>query len=85
EALCGVFAQVLGLERVGVDDDFFALGGHSLLAIQLVNVIREVIGVEVRIADVFDTPTVAGLAHRIEQGRPSRPALRPMRRGQEDS
>jgi hypothetical protein len=85
EALCAAFAQVLRLERVGVDDDFFALGGHSLLAIELTNVIREVTGREVRIADVFNAPTPAGLACRLEEQRPSRPALRAMRRGQEES
>ncbi|MEU4167249.1 amino acid adenylation domain-containing protein [Streptomyces sp. NPDC026665] len=62
EKLCSLFSELLGLERVGIDDDFFALGGHSLLATRLINRARAEMGIEIPIRKIFDLPTVAAFA-----------------------
>ncbi|HEX2202006.1 MAG TPA: amino acid adenylation domain-containing protein [Longimicrobium sp.] len=66
-ALCGMWAELLRVERVGVEDNFFDLGGHSLLATVLVSRIREQMQLEVPLHRVFQTPTVAGLAGVVEE------------------
>ncbi|MBL7256050.1 non-ribosomal peptide synthetase [Paractinoplanes lichenicola] len=77
--LAQLFAEVLDVERVGVDDSFFDLGGHSLLATRLISRARAAMGVEIPIRKIFDLPTVAALAAWAgESAAPRRPSLRKM-------
>ncbi|MFE7115549.1 amino acid adenylation domain-containing protein, partial [Streptomyces sp. NPDC057654] len=75
EILCGLFAEVLGVSRVTVDDSFFDLGGHSLAAIRLAGRIRSTFDAEMSVRRLFETPTVAGLAEAIGTGGGARTAL----------
>ncbi|MBT2530519.1 hypothetical protein J7E91_35555, partial [Streptomyces sp. ISL-99] len=79
ETLCGIFAELLGVAPVSIDDSFFQLGGHSLLVTRLISRVRTALGAELPVRTVFEKPTVAGLAEEIGTARRARPSLRRMR------
>jgi nonribosomal peptide synthetase DhbF len=77
QALARLWAEVLGVPRVGRDDEFYRLGGHSLLATQLVNRVRTAMNVELPVRDLFETSTLADLAKRVSVLKTgNRPVLR---------
>ena len=67
EQIAAIIGELLGLERLGVNDNFFLLGGNSLLATQVIARVRESFDIEVTLLNVFDHPTVAGIAAVVEQ------------------
>jgi hypothetical protein len=67
EVLAGIWAQVLGLARIGVHDNFFELGGHSLLATQVIARVRDACQLDLPLRRLFETPTIAELAVAIVQ------------------
>ncbi|GER90174.1 hypothetical protein KDW_43360 [Dictyobacter vulcani] len=69
EVLCSVWAEIIGVDQVGIFDNFFEIGGHSLLATQVVSRIRTLFEVEVPLYAFFESPTIAGVAERIERER----------------
>ncbi|GAA1601456.1 hypothetical protein GCM10009679_01370 [Saccharothrix algeriensis] len=74
--LAALFAEVLGLPQVGVHDSFFALGGHSMASMRLIGRIRSALGAQLAVRDVFDAPTVAELAARLDDAADTdRPVL----------
>jgi surfactin family lipopeptide synthetase C len=69
QMLAGIWAEVLGVEKVGVHDNFFELGGHSLLATQVMSRLRRVLGVDLSIRQLFERPTLGGLAAALVNGK----------------
>jgi amino acid adenylation domain-containing protein len=67
EQLAEIWQEVFGIERIGAHDDFFALGGDSLVALQMVSRIGKAFGVELKVGQLFETPTIAGLAVALEE------------------
>jgi amino acid adenylation domain-containing protein len=77
QALCELYAQVLGVSEVGAEDNFFDLGGHSLMATRLLSRIRAVLGVELQLRTIFHAPTPAALAGALHKTESARPPLVP--------
>ncbi|MEV6325911.1 amino acid adenylation domain-containing protein [Nocardia sp. NPDC051787] len=67
QALADLYARILDIERIGIDDSFFDLGGHSLLAVRLVSAIRSELGVDVPVRMVFEMPSISELATRLDR------------------
>jgi len=65
--LAGIWQRLLGIAQVGINDNFFELDGHSLLATQVISRVRELFQLELPLRSLFESPTVAGLAERIEE------------------
>ncbi|MEU6460188.1 phosphopantetheine-binding protein, partial [Streptomyces sp. NPDC047065] len=82
-ALCALYGELLGLEEVGPEEDFFDLGGHSLLVARLISRVRSTLGADVSLKTVFRARTPAALAGRLDRTAPARPALRRRTRTEE--
>jgi len=72
QTLAEIWAETLGIEKIGVNDSFFDLGGHSLLAMQIVARVRESFGADLPLAKLFDHPTIARLAELVAEARTER-------------
>ncbi|HEX2203273.1 MAG TPA: amino acid adenylation domain-containing protein [Longimicrobium sp.] len=78
EVIAALWSELLGIERVSVHDDLFELGGHSLIVMRLASRIRQVMGVELSVIDIFQSPTPAGVAAKVDAARMS-PGEKPER------
>jgi amino acid adenylation domain-containing protein len=67
EKIAGIVCELLGIEQIGVDENFFLLGGHSLLGTQVIAKIRDAFSVELPLRTIFEQPTIAGLSSEVEQ------------------
>jgi len=71
QTLAVIWQEVLEIERIGIHDNFFDLGGHSLLAMRLIPRIRNTLKIDVPVRNIFETPTIAGLAGALDDTFPS--------------
>jgi natural product biosynthesis luciferase-like monooxygenase protein/amino acid adenylation domain-containing protein/FkbM family methyltransferase len=90
EIVAGIWTQLLGLQEIGLHDNFFDLRGHSLLATQVISRVRQVLGIEIPLRSIFEAPTVASFASRIEsamheEGETLSPPLVPVARDERTS
>ncbi len=76
QAIAAIWSELLGVDKIGLNDNFFELGGHSLLATQVISRLRSVFKVELALRSLFEAPTIAGLAQRIETERRAGQGLR---------
>jgi len=76
KTIAGIYAKMLGIERVGARDNFFDFGGHSLQATQVVSRLRDAFAVDVTLRDIFEAPVVEALAKVIEQATNGRQHLK---------
>ncbi|HEX3131787.1 MAG TPA: amino acid adenylation domain-containing protein [Thermoanaerobaculia bacterium] len=86
EVLAEIWSDLLGVERVGIYDDFFQLGGHSLLVAKLASRVRQALRVELPMVEVFKQPTIAALGEAVERAERAGevPELPPVRRAPRD-
>ncbi|HZQ48504.1 MAG TPA: phosphopantetheine-binding protein, partial [Verrucomicrobiae bacterium] len=66
-AVAKIWCEILGVQQVGLHDNFFDLGGHSLMATQLISRLETFHGVQPRLRDIFDSPTVAAMSEWLEK------------------
>ena len=78
EVIANVWSEVLGIQRVGIHENFFEVGGHSLLATRVISRLREAFAIDLPVRRMFEAPTVAGLAEHVEAARrATAPAVTP--------
>jgi amino acid adenylation domain-containing protein len=78
KSVAGIWSEVLGLERVGVEDNFFSIGGHSLLATQVISRVRQQFQIELPLRALFESPTVSELARVITRTREQQRGAQPV-------
>ncbi|MGI5426012.1 phosphopantetheine-binding protein [Streptomyces sp. CA-179760] len=82
DQVAAVWRELLELDTVPVDEDFFALGGHSMLAVQVLHRLTELTGLELELEDFFELGTVAEVAAELDRLRAARPAAEPVFEGE---